>query len=197
MANTNKLQEDRSTLERGILDTPLNWATLENQMAMLLEAIMNRPGYMLGTEIYFAPGNSETRFDVVDRALRAIIQNAVEQAKIVTTWHHLIGKLHKAREQRNRITHGNISTAFIRGKNYVRLTPPIFDVTRMRKTIRPNQLPGMSPHDVASVAQRLGSLIEDVEIMKEIIEALNRNDVTTLQRKLRELKARQQAQRRS
>ena len=187
-----QLSEDHKTIREGILSVTMGWAALENAVATILESILGPSDKTLGFSVYFTPGNAETRFDIVDRTLRAVIVGSPHEPAILKEWKHLFNKLNSARQTRNKIIHGNIATVYIRGKNHARLTPPIFDFQRMAGRSKNMQLPGMSAHDVTAAGTRIWDLDKWVDLMYGAISAFKADDTKALQKTLLELAIRRQ-----
>ncbi|MBI2586057.1 MAG: hypothetical protein HYW28_09340 [Rhodospirillales bacterium] len=179
-------------IREAIAGITMGWAALESHMALLLDVITNKTG--VGLAIYYAPANTETRFDIVDHALQTAIRGQKCTAIVMTVWAPLKRRLDSARKKRNKIFHGSIGTVSAprrggRG-NYVRLMPPIFDFHRMQREHKDKQIPGMSAHDVSAITTRIWELGKDVNIMQDVMESLQRGDETTLKEKCSELIAR-------
>ncbi len=187
-----KLSEDHKTICEGILSVTIGWASLENGVAIILESILGPSDNALGFAVYFTPGNAETRFDIVDHTLRAFIEGSPHEPAILKEWKHLFNKLNSTRQTRNKIIHGNITTTHVRGKNHVRLTPPIFDRQRMTAQWKGKQLPGMSAHDVTAAGTRISDLDKSVSLMNDAISAFKVGDTKALQKTLLELEGRHQ-----
>lgn len=146
------------------------FSSLESALSLLLHSILNAKGEV-AFAIYYSPTSFDARAEIVGNAL---FQIAVENPKLgtlVDIWQQVGKKIDRVRRLRNAIAHGSVSTLLINGKQYVRLSPPIFDVIRLGRTVDKGQVPGLSTHDISGGIAKLREAADFVRDVNGIVQA--------------------------
>jgi hypothetical protein len=178
--------EHKAIMDRVALVT-FSWANVENSMVMLLRAIIRDEAGGLASAIFFAPSNLETRFSIVDRALREVCYQRPPASPIVASWGTWLNTLNRLKGTRNKIAHGHISTVAMGGKQHVRLTAPIFDFERSRTAHRSRQVPGLSSSDIQSHLDAVSRVLDVLTKFQKAIEHLGQPNSQEFQRALVDL----------
>jgi hypothetical protein len=136
---TKRLFEEQAAIREAMLNLLHTWASIECRLATILHDIINDKTGEIAFAIYFTPSSMEVRFQIVDSAMKALFDET-RYAAFYAAWARLLNSIQRSKNLRNAVAHGAIGTAFVNGKNHVRLLPPIFDFRRM-KPKRKNQIP--------------------------------------------------------
>ena len=185
-----RLAEETRRLRESVASVSFAWANVENVMVMLLYAILRDDQGRFSSAIYFAPSAIETRFTIVEKAIRELADSTCCEKEIITSWGNVLSKLNALKEKRNKIAHGQISTMGSHGgKNYVRLTHPIFNIQETRRYRRRRQIPGLTLSDLETHLRLLYNIIEKLEAFRLIIDLLHAGDFSALKQRLAELEA--------
>lgn len=161
-----RLKHERADMHEAILAATINWATLEDGMALLLTRLLTPQRFGPGLPIYFTPENTATRFAIVDSVIRYVLvpENELDPLwdtfeGIQSEWGSFFNALGRARGSRNSIIHGVVRSVTVgRSKREViRLTPSMWDIDRHAR-LQPGQPPGLSPQQVETAAERIKAL---------------------------------------
>ncbi|GJD86683.1 hypothetical protein BHAOGJBA_0178 [Methylobacterium hispanicum] len=112
-------------------------------MADLLDTVIGDPNIAL--PVYFAAGNTEARFKIVDASLRPVFARSEHEAQIVPIWSKLLVTLNRLKETRNKVAHGMLGGTVRQRKTHIRWTGPTLDVNRWAPA---GQLDGLSLADM-------------------------------------------------
>lgn len=178
-------------MREAVLNSSLNWADLENSLALLLRSLMRGTLEEIPFVIYFAPSNTETRIKIVDAVFEHLIFDGVDSALLEKCFKKILEKIHRVKDSRNKIVHGQIVTVGRALKQEVRLTGTLFDVSRLRKSLdkqngRP-QLHGMSVNDVKTISEKIHECRSLVDDFAGIIDLIGRCERPTLHGKVLQL----------
>jgi hypothetical protein len=154
-------------MAKTVAQATTSWSRVENAMATLLEKLIGYSTDNIGTHIYFAPNNTETRFKIVDTLARVKMGAKEVPHDLISEWNSVFVALGKAKETRNRIAHGEIQTPGLKKKgkwaHQARLTASSYDIGRTWKEHKPRQWPGMSINDVRATADKFYWLAVRIE----------------------------------
>jgi hypothetical protein len=143
------------------------WSRAENAVATLLEKLLGRSDDSIALHIYFTPGNTETRFKIVNAVAQVKMANADMPDDLLTEWNRAFKVLGKSKDVRNRIAHSEIQikTQDRIGEkvHQIRLTALSFDIARKLKEPKPPQWPGLSINEVRATADRFLRLAYRIE----------------------------------
>lgn len=70
-----RLAEETQRLRERVASITFAWANVENAMVMLLYAVLRDDQGRFSSAIYFAPNAIETRFNIVDKAIKELADN--------------------------------------------------------------------------------------------------------------------------
>ena len=183
------LAHEMQKMQLAVAEVTLAWADVENLMAVILRQILGHEiDGSIASAIYFAPNNLETRFAIVDRALRAIIVGNQSRAEIVEAWGGIQNTLNHLKRMRNKVAHGEIITRRSDGKSYIRFTAPLTDYASHYESRRTGQLPGHSSGDLENSAKSVRELVVRLHLMIPLVRALYSGNETTLLETLAQLR---------
>ena len=144
-----RLAEETQRLRERVASITFAWANVENAMVMLLYAVLRDDQGRFSSAIYFAPNAIETRFNIVDKAIKELADNICCEREIIASWAQVLSTLNALKLTRNKIAHGQISTVSSKdSKNHVRLTDPIFNIQASSGFRRKKQIPGLTVSDL-------------------------------------------------
>jgi hypothetical protein len=183
--------------KNAVADATFAWGTLESSLATLLSAILQRTLQdAIASAIYFAPNNFETRFKIIDCVLRERLHKNKLEKPFIATWGEILNTLNRLKDTRNKIAHGSLIATY-RGhastlRRVVRLTSPIRDIQRHRKSEETGQLPGMAPADIEGHVTAVRAQIQRVDRFRDLMWSVDSNPDKALLAILGELKGRRQ-----
>lgn len=182
------LVQENQAMNEAIVAAVRAWAGLENSLAYLLGTIITQGGGSLGMAIYYSPDSTETRLGIVNEAAVHFCASHPDGDPVKPLWIQLYKRIKKSKSTRNKIVHGNVVTHARRnGKNYIRLTAPIFNFTSKNKDMAHlikqveamargeiSQLPGMSANDVMDAAANFSDLAQMVGDLRLVLSHMQR-----------------------
>jgi len=186
-----RLMEDTKRIREAIFNMIFAWANLENELSLLLGALLQERTMALSSAIYFAPPSTETRLAIVSATLRMALGGSPHFAKIEAAWTRFVASFGRKKGVRNQVAHGQIVTVAMNGKNTARLTSPAFDFSRIAGSVAKKQLPGLGPNEIEQSASAVVRLSGEVTTWLAIVAAFYAADDATLLQKLAELPANQ------
>jgi hypothetical protein len=167
-------------MKQAIAEAIIQWSWLEHALAGILDHLFEGIPSGLGTVVYYAPNNTETRIRMVDRALTFVpkgsgpkVYEIMHSQRIEACWHKL---LNRAKEVRNKIVHGQV--VGMKGKARL-ISDALFDPSERNplswaakawdSNDRPPQLPGMSINDVAGAAKKFAAHTDNCTLLSLVI----------------------------
>ena len=184
-----RMLDDSKRLGDGITNLTLTWASLENVMVTLLARILQEDSAAISSSVYFSLPSLDARLRAVEAAFRAFVTGHPAQDELEPAWKGLMNRINRLKGTRNKVAHGQIVTISSNGKNWVRLTAPLFDFKTHHDAIKAGQLPGLGPSDVEQSVAAAGELRKLIDIFRSVVECTYKGDDATLQKKLAELAA--------
>ena len=187
-ADQERLSRDRTEIREAVTDAWQAWASLENTLAMLLENAVHSRVAQLGLAIYYEPTNAETRFGIVDVAVRRYLRARELEELFLASWKTIVAQLGPARSTRNKIAHGDLVVHVApNGKSRYRLSGLLFDLERFK--LHPDQFPGMSANDIRNHVAKLDNVRTSCQktVADMILSTHDCFDVPTLRAKSQEL----------
>lgn len=181
-SNERELKE----LDAAILVHMKMWSELETALsALLYETLHIEPrSSHIPYVIYYSPDGFDARQKVVDKVLRQSSQENPKSNVIEPHWEVIVKELDRARKMRNNIAHGAPLILGIRGKNYVRHSPPAFDVNRVGNLIPNGTIPGVSAKEISQANKKIIKLVECIDATNRTIAAFYQHGPETLQETL-------------
>jgi hypothetical protein len=167
------------------------WSELETALSTLFYEILHTEprSSLIPYVIYYSPEGFDAREKIVDKTLRQFLRENPKSSAIEPHWDRIHDELNKAREMRNKIAHGAPLILGIRGKNYVRHSPPAFDVNRVGNLIPTGTIPGVSVEEISRANKKIIKLVECVDAINRAIAAFSQDGADTLLRTLPPLEA--------
>lgn len=159
-ARRKRLEAEYQKMRDQIASVTMAWAAIESEMAFLLTGLMGQATEDMGFHLYFAPGNTETRFDLVSSAIESTAITNLSKGALPAHWAPIENKLNRLRKTRNKVIHGAVGSFHMTGRSGIRLTPTFFHPAT--RDFKPGQLPGMSPDDVERFALSVWSTVKRV-----------------------------------
>src|SRR5262249_39243966 len=156
---TKKIAAEHRAIREAMLSLMFTWAGLENTLSIFLGKIIRDPSNALASAIYFTPPNTETRLNIISSVLKMAIGGSPHyEAAIAPAWTRFTKSFGRRKSVRNQVAHGHITTANVSGKNYARLTSPLFDFARIGGPLSQGNLPGLSSNDIRQSAAAIAKL---------------------------------------
>ncbi|MEQ1628410.1 MAG: hypothetical protein ABL965_13525 [Nitrospira sp.] len=173
-------------LDAAILIHMKVWSELETALsALFYETLHPEPrSSRIPYVIYYSPDGFDARQKVVDKVLRQFFQENPQSAVIEPHWEVITKEIDRSRKMRNNIAHGAPLTLNIRGKNYVRHSPPAFDINRVGSLIPKGTIPGVSAEEISHANKSIIKLVECIDATNRAIAAFHQNGPNTLQQTL-------------
>lgn len=192
MIDQQKMIEEHKTIREAIVNITLAWSHLENTLALILARVIDPVGpATYAFAIFYSVASADAKISIVDAVFTTLLESSPHEQKIRPLWEKTLKLVSRVKKVRNAVAHGQISTTAIGGKNYVRLTPPIFDWRRMHPPVLKGQPPGLSAHDLDQTARRIGKVTSLLDHHLALVQALIYRNVPdeVLLEKLQELEA--------
>jgi hypothetical protein len=182
--NADKIQQEMLDLKEGMFSLGHRWATLEDFLASLLNAILHtdKP---YGFALYFSAVSAETRFAIVDAAITQFFRGEPHEEQALGAWKELLKRMNTAKGNRNKVAHGTVQAPTVNGKLYARIAGPFFDLERRK----PNEPNGMSLNDLRQAISLLSRAVAGTHYMNMLVTAarFKTHDGPALQQISREL----------
>jgi hypothetical protein len=184
-----KRDQDEMALRGGVADVTLAWATVENSLMSLLDFIVNERKTLALRQIvsamYFSLTNLESKFRMVDTALKQFVHGHPAEAEFLAVWHGTVeNRFTRLKATRNAVAHGQIVAI----RNRARLTAPIFDFAPSRQVRKGHQLPGMGPDELRQSAEAAEVLCERIISCAVLVKFVrDPAQLATLRRRLAQL----------
>lgn len=172
--NESDIQAMHESMYSALAQANTTWARIENAMSALLEQLIGYTSDHVAFHIYFAPNNTETRFNIVDTIAQLKWRDYPTHA-LMSEWASLKASVYRAKLIRNRIAHGEIHCPAYKIKGrmiyQVRLTASSFDIGRSKEERKLRQRPGLSTKQVKATADQFFELAIRIEEMTRYWEA--------------------------
>lgn len=181
-SNERELRE----LDDAILVHMKVWSKLETALsALFYETLHTEPrSSHIPYVIYYSPDGFDARQKIVDKVLRQFFQENPESAVIEPHWEVITKEVERSRKMRNNIAHGAPLILNIREKNYVRHSPPAFDVNRVGSLIPKGTIPGVSAKEISQSNKNILKLVECIDATNKAITAFHQDGRNALQHTL-------------
>jgi hypothetical protein len=180
MPTQNDLIAEQKALHGSISRIVLAWSDLENALMLVLRSVLNEPSGAIASAIYFSPASAEVRIKLVDSAFDTLAGYSPNYPRIMEVWRRARGSVHRLKNTRNAVSHGQIITIFQFGKNHVRLTAPMFNFKALGVAHQKRQLPGLSSNDIIQSAIRMGQVSNVMSHFSAVCEMVHKKSETTL-----------------
>jgi hypothetical protein len=167
------------------------WSQLEMALSALLYVLLNiQPkSSHIAYAIYYSPSGFEARRKIIDDAVIQFIKENPDIESLRNHWNDINRYLGLARNKRNIVAHGSPLKLTIRGKNYIRLAPPAFDVLRIWNKTTAGTIPGLSTKNLSDAICQVQQLQECVDSVNKFIDAFQENDSESLKERFLLLEA--------
>ena len=175
-------------LHESIITHMKNWSRLETSLSKLLYDIIRiKPrSSKIPYVIYYSPDGFDARQKIVDRAFRQFIKETPTSSGIENDWNKIDTELTLAKAIRNKVAHGAPLILGIRGKYYVRHSPPAHDVNRVGNLVE-NGIPGISASEILTSSKTIINLVDCIEAIRFPVIAYRQGKLASLTEKLAEL----------
>ena len=148
------------------------WAIVEHELSALLQILINDDNGIVGSAIYYAPSNTETRIRIVDTAVGAAIFYRHYGQAVVECWKKVLVRIQRAKRPRNKIAHWYTSEVTVNGSGpFIRLVDPVRRPGHLAARDCSGQIPGMSANDIELYVARLNRRLVDVREFKDVVRA--------------------------
>ncbi len=146
-------QAKHRQMENAIAQLFVAWAAVESDLANLL-AIIVRPKYKSPLwAIYFSPSGMDGRLRLVDAAFVDVFSSVKEAGDLVAKWSTINNALGRLKNTRNAVAHGTMSVVANKLDSYVTITPPAYDLRRLKIPKQKNQKLGLVARDLRDHTQ--------------------------------------------
>lgn len=182
---TERLLAEKVAIRDEMINLLHTWAAIENRLANLLREIIGDKTGEVAFAIYFAPSSMEVRFQIVDSAMRALVDEK-SHADFYVAWNRILSSIQRGKNMRNAVAHGAIGTAYVNGSNHVRLLPPIFDFKRLIPKKR-GQTPGYGSNELRQSTEALSKKLKSLDLVSEWLAATKAGDLVASKKIFAEL----------
>jgi len=181
-----KHRQKKDDFERLIVRSVRLWASIEDYMAITLNACINN-GHM-GLRIFHSMESTRARFTVTDVAFNSLCSGHERASEIGEAWAWGFKRIQKCTKIRNEIVHGTIASfKTASGKLVWRLTAPLTDPDALVPAFKNRQLPGKSAEDLQQIIDKFERISEYALMATELPKAIHAGDDEALQKTLRQL----------
>jgi hypothetical protein len=166
-----EIAEDSAKMDAAILAVVREFAALENDMAAILQELLEGSWTYAAPLIYYAPASTETRVAVVNATLTNVRWPSELRDRALDQWGNFLKRLARTRKSRNKVVHGEVVNTANRNGHGTRkrLTPATGDLAQFVPMIRSGQPLGMSAHDVQSIADNIKRLRNDAFDFRDLL----------------------------
>jgi hypothetical protein len=187
-----EIAEDSAKMDAAILAVVREFAALENDMAAILQELLDGSWTYAAPLIYFAPASTETRVAIVDATFKNVRWPSDLRDRALYQWRKFLNRLAQTRNSRNKVIHGEVVNTTNRNGHGTRqrLTPATGDLARFVPMILSRQPLGMSAHDVQSIADTIRRLRADASEIRDLLRFTRLGEIETSLKTLEQLEDR-------
>jgi len=187
-----EVTEDRTQMDAAILAVVREFAALENDMATILQELLEGSWTYAAPLIYFAPASTEIRVAIVDATFKNVRWPSDLRDSAFHQWKQFLNRLSHTRKSRNKVIHGEVVNT-TNGNGHgtrQRLTPATGDLSRFVPMLRSGKPLGMSAHDVQSIADTIKRHRADALDFRDLLRFTRLGEIESSLKTLEQLEAR-------